>query len=597
MKQLYKKLFKDDFIYYYKRLFPYIKPYAFRVAVATFISLPIGAMEGLMAWAIKPFTDGVLVGKNVHMAQYFTIGIILFAIVQGILNYISTYTNNWVGMKITNDIKRELFNKLLRLETAFYDKSATGYIVSRFSSDVDAASSGLIGNVKAFLQRVFTSMALIGVLVYNSWQLAIIAIIVLVSSFYPLTRLRNKLKYISEEGVKVGSSVYTNFNESCSGNRIVAAYNLQDTQEKKFVGSINNAFRLSMKSAQISGWLGPIMHIIASIGIATVVGFGSYLITSNKLSAGSFASFVLALIALYNPMRGLGGTILQAQNSFFAIGRILELLDYKPKIKDKDNAVNIQNVQNGIKFENVWFEYEKGRPILKDINLEVKIGETLALVGNSGGGKSTIVNLVPRFYDVIEGSIKIDGINVKDIGTSSLRNNIAVVFQDNFLFDGTIKDNILLGKADATEEELQKAVKDAFLDEFIATLEKGLDTQIGERGVLLSGGQKQRVAIARALIKNAPIVILDEATSALDNKSEAIVQKAIDSLMFNRTVFVIAHRLSTVQNATRIAVIDDGHIVEIGSHEELIEKSDGTYKNLYYAQFKQKEDLQKAVEI
>ncbi|MDD3012233.1 MAG: ABC transporter transmembrane domain-containing protein [Candidatus Gastranaerophilales bacterium] len=595
--KLYKKIFKDDFIYYYKRLFLYVKPYMFRVLVATFISLPIGAMEGLMAWSIKPFTDGVLVGKNVHMAQYFTIGIIVFALVQGILNYISTYTNNWVGMKITNDIKRELFNKLLKLETAFYDKNATGYIVSRFLSDVDSASNGLIGNVRTFLQRIFTSIALIGVLIYNSWQLAIIAVIVLVSSFLPLAKLRKKLKYISEEGVKVNSHVYTNFNESCSGNRIVAAYNLQDTQEKKFMGSINNAFRLSMKSAQISGWLGPIMHIIASIGIAIVVGFGSYLITSNKLTAGSFASFVLALIALYNPMRGIGGTVIQAQNSFFAIGRILELLDYKTQIKDKHDAVEVQNVQNGIKFENVRFEYEKDKPILNNINLDVKIGETLALVGNSGGGKSTIVNLIPRFYDVLEGSIKIDDVDIRNIKLDSLRNNIAVVFQDNFLFDGTIRDNILLGNADATEEELQKAIRDSFLDEFITTLEKGLDTQIGERGVLLSGGQKQRVAIARALIKNAPIVILDEATSALDNKSEAIVQKAIDSLMQNRTVFVIAHRLSTVKNATRIAVIDDGHIVETGSHDDLVAKTDGIYKNLYYAQFKQKEKEQITVEV
>jgi len=593
--QIYKKLFKDDFIYYYKRLFPYIKPYMFRVLVATLISVPIGALEGVMAWSIKPFTDGVLVAKSLTMARFFPIAIVVFAIVQGILNYISTYTNNWVGMKITNDIKKELFAKLLRFETAFYDKNATGYIVSRFSADVDSASNGLIGNIKAFLQRLFSSIALIGVLIYNSWQLAIIAVIILVSSFLPLTRLRTKLKYISEEGVRVSSDVYTNFNESCTGNRIVTAYNLQEHQEEKFTGSLNNAFRLSMKSAQISGWLGPIMHVIASLGIAIVVGYGSYLITTKQLSPGSFASFVLALIALYNPMRGLGGTILQAQNSFFAIGRILELLDYKSKIENKESAVTIDKVKNGIKFENVWFEYEKGRPVLKDINLEVKIGETLALVGNSGGGKSTVVNLIPRFYDVLEGSIKVDGINIKDIKLSSLRDNIAVVFQDNFLFTGTIKDNILLGNADATEEELQKAIKDAFLDEFIAGLKNGLDTQIGERGVLLSGGQKQRIAIARALIKNTPIVILDEATSALDNKSEAIVQKAIDSLMYNRTVFVIAHRLSTVQNATRIAVVDDGQIVEIGSHEELMAKSDGVYKNLYYAQFKQKEET--AVEV
>jgi len=595
--KLYKKIFKDDFIYYYKRLFPYVKPYMFRVLVATLIAIPIGAMEGGMMFVIKPFTDGVLIDKDLRMAQYAPFLIMGFAIVLGLLNYISTYMNNWVGMKITNDIKKELFNKLLRFETAFYDKNATGYIVSRFSNDVDAASNGLIGNIRTFLQRFFTSIALIGVLIYNSWQLAIIAVFVLVSSFLPLAKLRKKLKYISEEGVKVSSHVYTNFNESCSGNRIVAAYNLQKIQEEKFVGSLGSAFRLSMKSAQISGWIGPIMHIIASAGIAIVVGFGSYLVVTKQITAGSFLAFIGSLLVLYNPMRGIGGTLIQAQNSFFAIGRILELLDYKTKIKDKEDAVEIQKVQTGIKFENVWFEYEKEKPVLKNINLDVKIGETVALVGNSGGGKSTVVNLIPRFYDVLEGSIKVDGIDIRDIKMASLRSNIAVVFQDNFLFDGTIRENILLGKEDATEEEIQKAIKDAYLDDFISSLEKGLDTQIGERGVLLSGGQKQRVAIARALVKNAPVVILDEATSALDNKSEAVVQKAIDSLIHNRTVFVIAHRLSTVQNATRIAVIDDGCIVEIGSHEELMTKSDGVYKNLYYAQFKQKEESQETVEV
>lgn len=584
---------KENFIYYYKRLFPYIKPYMARVLIATLISIPIGALEGVMAWSVKPFTDVVLVNKSLHMAKYIPFAIVGFALIQGLLNYISTYMNNWVGMRITVDIKKELFNKLLKYETAFYDKNATGYIVARFSNDVDAASSGLIANIKAFIQRLFTSLALIGVLIYNSWQLAIIAVVVLVSSFLPMTRLRKKLKYISEENVKVGSYVYTNFNESCTGNRIIAAYNLQETQKKKFVDSINSAFRLGMKSTQISGWLGPVMHLIASIGIAIVVGYGSYLVATKHLSAGSFASFIFSLVILYNPIRGLGGTALSAQNSFFAIARILELLDYEPKVINKEDAISIHTVKDGIEIENVRFEYEQEKPVLKGINLEVKLGETLALVGNSGGGKSTLVNLIPRFYDVIEGSIKIDGIDVRDITLESLRNNIAVVFQDNFLFDGTIRENILLGKSDATEDEINKAVKDAYLEEFVSSLENGLDTRIGERGVLLSGGQKQRVAIARALVKNAPVVILDEATSALDNKSEAVVQKAIDSLMQNRTVFVIAHRLSTVQNATRIAVIDNGHVVEIGSHEELIAKTNGVYKNLYYAQFKQTSESQK----
>ena len=288
---------------------------------------------------------------------------------------------------------------------------------------------------------------------------------------------------------------------------------------------------------------------------------------------------------LYTPVKNLGNNYNAVQFSFLAIERIFNILESKPKIKDKENAVELKDVTSDITFENVSFEYIKGKPVLKNINLDVKKGETIALVGNSGGGKSTIVSLIPRFYDVIKGSIKIDGKDIRDYTLYSLRNNMSIVFQDNFLFSGTIRENILLGKQNATDKEIQNALEMAYLDEFVSTLKNGLDTQIGERGMLLSGGQKQRVAIARAFLKNAPIVILDEATSALDNKSEAIVQKAIDNLMKDKTVFVIAHRLSTIKNADRIAVINEGELAELGSHEELMQIPYGKYKALYEMQF------------
>lgn len=580
---------KKNFIYCYKRIFPYVKPYMFRVLVATLISIPIGAMDGLMAYSLKPYMDNVLVQKNLHIAYYVPFAILGFTAIQGTLTYISTYTNSWVGMKITNNIKKHLFNKLLCHETRFYDTNVTGYIVTRFSSDVDTASGGLINNVKAFLSRLFSSISLIVVLLYNSWKLAIIAIIVLLLTFLPLAKLRKKLKLISEDGLKIGSNIYTNFNESCTGNKTIAAYNLHDIQEKKFCSSLDDAFYLSIKSTQISGLVGPLMHFMASIGIAAVVGFGGYLVATKEITGGSFASFLAALVILYTPIKGIGATVLQTQNSLFAIGRILELLDYDPKIQSKENAVELDKIKNGIQFKNVWFEYNKEKLVLRDINLDVKLGETIAFVGSSGGGKSTIVNLIPRFYDLIEGKIMIDGIDIRDISLKSLRNNIAIVFQDNFLFNGTIRENIMLGKPDATQEELDIAVKDSYLEDFVASLDNGLDTEIGERGVLISGGQKQRIAIARALIKNAPLVILDEATSALDNKAEVIVQKALERLMENRTVFVIAHRLSTIQNATKIVVIDDGKIIETGNHEELLRLENGRYKELYLRQFQKKE--------
>ena len=314
------------------------------------------------------------------------------------------------------------------------------------------------------------------------------------------------------------------------------------------------------------------------------------MILTNKITSGNFVSFITALILLYTPVKNIGNNLNAVQFSFFAIETIFDQLEAKPSICDKDDAIELKSSNLNIAFNDVCFEYVENVPVLKNINLNVKKGQTIAFVGNSGGGKTTMVNLLPRFYDIKSGSITIDGVDIRDYTLHSLRENIAVVFQDNFLFSGTIKENILLGKENATDEEIWNAVNMAYLTEFVNSLEKGLDTEIGERGILLSGGQKQRVAIARAFLKDAPIIILDEATSALDNKAEAIVQKAIDNLMKDKTVFVIAHRLSTIQNADMIVVINQGEIVERGSHEELLSIEDGAYKALYEMQFKKQEE-------
>jgi subfamily B ATP-binding cassette protein MsbA len=304
------------------------------------------------------------------------------------------------------------------------------------------------------------------------------------------------------------------------------------------------------------------------------------------MTAGSFASFVTSLLLLYKPVKDLGRTLTDLQSTFVALGRVFELFDLIPHIKNKENAIPMNGLNSAIDFEHVYFEYEENIPVLKDFTLHINKGETIALVGNSGGGKSTTVNLLPRFYDIKSGSIKFDGTDIRDFEIESLRNNISFVFQDNFLFSGSIRENILMGKPEATEDELNLVIKMAHIDEFLPTLEDGIDTYVGERGASLSGGQRQRVAIARAMIKNAPVVILDEATSALDNESEAIVQKALDNLMQNKTVFVIAHRLSTISNADRIAVINEGELVELGTHDELMSIPDGNYKHLYEMQFK-----------
>ena len=573
---------------HYKRMWPFIKPYWFRALVAVLLSIPIGALDAVVAWALRPFMDVVLVEKNIGSAWYIPFAIVGFTVVQGGLNYFATYLNAWVGLKITQDLKRALYRKLLFLEPAYYDKNNSGYIVQRFSTDADQACASMVDNVKLFVSRLFSSLSLIGVLIYNSWQLSIIAIVVLLCALLPLAQVKRRIKGVIMQGVVEASKILTNYNETYSGAKTIASYNFQERTYRSFDEKLRTIFKLGIKLVQKTAWMTPMMHVVVSIGIAAVIGYGSYLIVNGKITSGSFVSFLTALIMLYGPIKGIGKNYNAVMVSFMAIERVMEILDIKPAITDKAHAKKLQSKHNDICFKDVVFEYVEGVPVLKDINLEVKSGTTIALVGNSGGGKTTLVNLLPRFYDVTSGSITINGVDIRDYTLASLRDKIAVVFQDNFLFDGTIRSNILLGKEDATEAEIHRALKMAYLDDFVATLEDGLDTDIGERGTLLSGGQRQRLAIARAFLKNAPIVILDEATSALDNKSEAVVQKAVDNLMQDRTVFVIAHRLSTVQNADKIVVINDGEIIEQGKHEDLLKIENGAYRMLYNAQFKKK---------
>lgn len=575
----------------YSRILPYVKPYWFRALMAVLICIPIGSLDAVIALSLKPYMDLVMVEKTVNSPWYIPIAIVAFTCIQGLLNYLATYLNTWVGGKITNDLKMTLYNKMLYLEKAYFDRRKSGEIVYRFNNDADTACSGLLENLKTFVSRLFSSISLICVLFYNSWQLAIIASVVLGCAFLPLAKIRKRIKAVMDKSVAATATIITAYNESFSGNKTITSYNLENYQRNKFHNILDNLFSLKIKIIQRTSWLSPMMHVIVSVGIGLAIGYGSHLILTGTITSGNFVSFITALIMLYTPIKNLGNNFNSVQFSFLAIERIFGILDYDEKVKNSENAIELKSVNDSIEFSDVSFGYLKGKAVLKHISFKVNKGETIALVGNSGGGKSTIVSLIPRFYDINNGEIKIDGINIKQYTLNSLRKNISVVFQDNFLFSGTIRENILLGKLDASEEDIQKAIKMAYLDEFVASLKEGLNTQIGERGMLLSGGQKQRVAIARAFLKDAPIVILDEATSALDNKSEAIVQKAIDNLMQSKTVFVIAHRLSTIKNADRIAVINEGQLVELGSHDELMNIENGQYRMLYDMQFK-KQDSQ-----
>lgn len=581
------KSFKNTYLFQnYSKIYPYVRPYLGRAILAILVTLPLGAMDAVIAWVLKPYMDIVMIEKSAKATSLLPLLIIIFSLAQSSLNYAATYLNTWVGNKITMDLKKDLFKKMMRCDASFFDKTTSGDVMFRFNQDADMACSGLLSNLKLFTTRLFSSISLIFVLIYNSWQLSIIAITVLFGALYPLTKVRKKIKGIMDKTVFSGARVMTHYNEAFSGNRVVSSFNLYEYQSNRFNETLRAVFKLGMNMTKKTGMLTPMMHFVVSIGIAGVIWLGSYLITTNQLTPGGFVSFITALLMLYHPIKSIGSNYTSVQMSFLAIERVFERLNAVPDICSKHNAVKINGIKSGVEFDNVCFEYEKGRPVLQDVSLTVKKGQTVAFVGNSGGGKSTLVNLLPRFYDVKSGAVKIDGTDVRDIDIDSLRDQIAIVFQDNVLFAGTIRENIMLGKATATQQEIDRAVHNACLDEFIASLPKGLDTEIGERGTKLSGGQKQRVAIARAFLKNAPMVILDEATSALDNKSEEIVQQAIYNLMEDRTVFVIAHRLSTVKNADKIVVIDHGVVQETGTHEELLNKQNSLYASLYNTQIK-----------
>lgn len=593
IQEALKTIDKDGIIKNYLKVIPYFKKYSFRTVLALGLAIPIGSLDAVIALSLKPYMDIVMVDKTVQSPWYIPLLIVAFTSIQGLLNYLSTYMNAWVGGKVTNDLKKTLYNKLMHKDASYFDTKTSGDIMRRFNNDANSACGNLLNNLKSGISRIFSSISLIAVLIYNSWQLAIIAIVVLVCAVIPLTKLRALIKTITSQSESAGGKIITAYNEAFAGNKVVTAYNLYDYQNKTFSSNLDNVFHLRMKITQKTGWLSPMMHIMVSVGIAAVIGLGSYMIVTKQITSGNFVSFITALIMLYTPIKLLGNDAKNMQTALLALERVVSLLDANPAIKDKPNAQKLTGLNNSIEFNNVHFEYKKGKPVLKGVSFNVNKGETFALVGNSGGGKSTIVNLIPRFYDIKNGNIFIDGTSIKDFTLESLRDNISVVFQDNFLFSGTIRENIMLGNLNATEEELNKAIKDSYLEDFINSLEKGLDTDIGERGVLLSGGQKQRIGIARAFLKNAPILILDEATSALDNQAEKIVQQAIENLMKDRTVFVIAHRLTTVQNADRIAVIKNGELVELGNHKELINIEDGVYRHLYESQFEKVELLTK----
>lgn len=576
---------KTSFIRGYKQFWPFLKPYWFLAVLGIVLTIPVGALDAVVASFLKPFMDSVLIEQEKDFSAKVPFFILGFSVVQGFFLYTSGYVNSYVGGRIALEVKRTLYKHLLGLQMSFYDSNTTGGIFFGFSNDPDLATAGLIDNIKLVLTKFFSCVSLVCVLIYNSWQLSIYALGILLILFWPMAVVKNRIRGIMDEYVKMGTTLVTKYNETAEGNRVIKLFNLQDHTKGKFNFMTNFMFRMSFKMVKDTGWLAPVMHLVTAIGVAGALLLGMHLILTKEITPGTFVAFIAALLMLYAPIKNIGNNFIGVQQSLLALDRIYAKLETTSfEQEDQSSKAKLENINEQLEFDHVTFGYNANRPVLKDISFKVKVGSKVALVGNSGGGKSTVCSLIPRFYDVNSGHILIDGKDIRDYDLFSLRDKIGVVFQDNFLFDVTIRDNLTCGDPSISQEQIDFAVRSACLEDVIAMQEQGLDTPIGERGLRLSGGQRQRLAIARTIIKNAPLVILDEATSALDNKSEKIVQQALDRLMEGRTTIVIAHRLSTIMDADCILVINDGRIVEQGTHAQLLEKN-GAYATLYKTQF------------
>jgi subfamily B ATP-binding cassette protein MsbA len=577
----------------YLRLLQFVKPYWIKLALAmAFMSLVAGT-NGLIAFIVKPVLDNICFEKNASMLYMMPIGIILIYLLKGVFEYLQAYLMGFVGQKVVNDIRNLLFKALQKQPLSFFDKPPTGVNISRVTNDVSLVQSTVSDAFTAIMKDAFSIIGLVFVVFYRDWKLATIALIILPFSAYPIIVFGKKLRKISINTQRAIARLTSFLHETITGQRIVKAFSMEEYENQRFEVENDILFRINLKRHKVRALSHPIMEVLGGIAIGVIIWYGGREVISGTSTPGNFFSFTAALLMLYEPIKRLNKENHNVQQGLAASQRVFEIIDREPEIAEKKDAIQLNQVQGSITFKDVFFKYED-KMILKNLNLRIEKNEVIAVVGESGVGKTTLVNLIPRFYDVASGSIEIDGIDIRDVTLKSLRENIALVTQDVILFNDTIKNNIAYG-VESDMARIEEAARTAFAHEFIVKLPKGYDTIVGEKGARLSGGQKQRIAIARALHKNAPILILDEATSSLDSASEMEVQKALENLMKGRTTIIIAHRLSTVMNADRIIVIDGGTIIQEGTHIQLIE-TEGSYKNLYNLQFRDK-DMKKIIKL
>ena len=571
----------------YRRLLQYMRPYLKELILAVICIVIAAGCNLYLPWIIKDMIDKVLTNKDMMMLNMICIGIVVVFLVRGVFFFGQSYLVSYIGQKVIIDVREVMFRKFQRMPMAYFDRHQTGETMSFITNDVAAIQSALVDQL---IEMVTEGSILIGSIVmmlYLDWKLTLLTLVVI-----PVVGQAMKIfgRKIKRNGIVIQermADITSLLQESISSIRVVKSFVREKYEIERFSKQNQLNFQAAMKNVQLNSMLTPTVEFLAAISVTFIVWFGGYEVLNDEMTAGALVAFLTYAVNLANPVKRLSRVYGNLQRAMAAVDRVFAVIDLKETITDKPDAKALPETKGEVSISNVTFEYKKGVPALSDISLEVKPGQMIAFVGPSGAGKSTIANLIPRFYEVTSGKIAIDGHDIRDVTLASLREQIGIVPQETMLFSTTVRENIRYGRLDATDEEVEAAAKAANADSFIKELPQGYDTPIGERGLNLSGGQRQRMAIARAILKNPRILILDEATSALDTESEKIVQAALDKLMIGRTSFVIAHRLSTIFNADQIYVIDNGHVKEHGTHEELL-RNNGLYSHLYNIQFNKK---------